>query len=143
MFDRSNSSDLTALKNEILNDPNSLGYNPSLGTQTVLDLINAKSASITAPIDSLTVSDISTAVDSGEFALTSEYDKEFVKMFINKPEDTTLEPYRDKLVSIFPNGSATFTAIQAKRSITGSRAEQLFGLGTVINRQDFLAARDS
>ena len=53
-----------------------------------------------------------------------------------------LEQFRAAIKSIFATNGATNTAIDALQSLL-SRAEFLFGQGTVISKSDWIAARDS
>jgi hypothetical protein len=141
-FDRSNQDDLTALRNEILNDPLTLGYAPESGDiRNITELINGGGRSVTKPIEMLTVAEISGAIDSAEFASLAEYNKEWVKSVINQPADSPVSRYRVKFLSVFGSGSPTRLAVQALLSTTGSRAEELFGIGTKISKEDWFAAR--
>jgi len=148
-FDRSNSADLLALKNEMADDPINMDYAAAAGeTQIALSKLNSPAenvggGSINRPTEELDIPDIAGVIDAAEFALLSEYDKDWVRMFINKPADALLKPYQGKFVSLFAQGSKTLAATLALRSKPASRAEVLFGVNTIITKLDYVAARDS
>lgn len=144
-FDVNDPADLAALKAEFDNDPAALGYAAAAGdTSALLALFNDRSiaAAVTIPIEDLDIPDIANVIDPVEYGLLNEYDKQWVIQFINRPASETLAPYQAKFLSVFPGGSTTRTAAIALLNATGSRAEVLFGLGTVITRTDWIAARD-
>lgn len=149
MYDPKNQDNRTALKNEVDTDPVAIGYAPVKEiTKQLLSLLNeavnnTTSATVKIPVEELDIPDVARVVDPAEYAaITNEYDKEFVKMFIHRQLDERLEPYQVKMVEIFPANSATFAAIQALRDKPASRAEELFGVNTVISEKDWFAARD-
>lgn len=147
-FDRTNPSHLLALKNEVNLDPAGMGYIPSGGTIDILNLLNLAENNVGGdtvlrPTEELDVPDIAAIISPAEYAALSEYDKEWVKMFINKPAEEMLRPYQSKFLQLFPNGSVTRTAALALRPKPASRSEVLFGVNTFISRDDWFAARDS
>jgi hypothetical protein len=147
-FDRTNSADLTALKTEVNTDPQSIGYNASGSTQGILDLLNTASsnttgATTTKPISDLIVAEVAAEIDPTEYSLLTGYAQEWVKSMINQNSEASLIAYKDKFLDLFGAGSATRTNVQALLSPAASRAEELFGYGTVIDRNDWITARDS
>ena len=151
-FDRDNPTDLATLKNEVSGDPAAMDYaGKAAGGQNTDDLLrmlntaseNVGGENINRPTEELDIPDLAEVIDSSEYAALSEYDKEWVKMFIDRPAAELLKPYQAKFLAIFGAGSATRTAALALRSKPATRAEVLFGVNTVISRQDWFAARDS
>ena len=141
-FDQSNAADLTALKTEVETDPSGRGYIAQAGnTFQQVDLLNEDiGAAVTVPTEDLNIPDIAAVIDATEYGALSDYDKEWVKMFINQPVEIGLKQFQAKFLSLFGNGSATRTAALALKDKTGSRAEELFGAGTRITRGDLLEA---
>jgi len=148
-FDRTDAADLAALKSEVTNDPTGMDYAAVSGqTKPLLELLNdpdknISNDTINRPTEELDIPDIAAVIDEDEFAALSEYDKVWVTMFINRPAEEMLKPFQSKFLEVFPNGSTTRTAALALREKDASRAEVLFGVNTVISREDWFAARDS
>lgn len=145
-FDRTDSADLTALQSELQTNPNGQTYNLDI-TNQVLDELNNPANNVGSPtiqqeIEDLDIPDIAAEIDSTEFAALDAYDQEWVRMFINRPIDEPLQPYRAKFLAVFGAGSNTRTDVTALLTRPASRAEILFGVNTVISRADFIAARD-
>lgn len=142
-------ADLATLKAEINTDPAGMGYSAVRGeTKKTLDKLNFASNnvgtdSINRPTEEIDIPDIAGVIDPVEFAALSEYDKEWVKMFINQPFDAALKPFQAKFLAIFKAGTKTRAAAMGLRSKPASRAEVLFGVNTVLTREDYFAARDS
>jgi len=140
-----NTIQLIALQNELTNDPLTIGYvDVRSETDRLLRRLNRSkynlaAAKIRRPFEELDVSDISAVIDSGEYAALGEYDKEWVKAFINVQDNARLKPYKPKLWFLFDKDSVTRAAIQSIRLKQPSRAEDLFGVNTVITRADFAA----
>ena len=147
-FDRNDSANLAALKSEVLTDPIGMGYAPVVeNTSQLLKLLNDPANNVggetvdeelTAEIllDVIDTSELgSNQVDAGEL--------EWLKMVFHYAlQGYDIEKYRAKITGIFQQNSATNQAIDAlQRSL--SRAEVLFGPGTVLGREDWFAARDS
>jgi len=148
-FDRNDPADLAALKSEVENDPTGQDYAAVAGqTKKILGLLNdpeqnVSNDTINRPTEELDIPGIAAVIDEAEFAALSEYDKAWVTMFINRPAEVELKQFQSKFLEVFPNGSATRTAALALREKDASRAEVLFGVNTVISRDDWFAARDS
>jgi hypothetical protein len=146
-FDRNDSADLLALKNEINLDPIGMGYVSVIdSTNLLLKLINnsannvggetvAKRLTPELLLDVLVVDDFAgNQVTDGE--------RRFLEVFLNKERTEDIEKYREKIRQTFKTNSATVVALDALvRPL--SRAEVLFGENTVIFREDWVAARDS
>ncbi len=149
-FDRTNPADLLALKNEQATDPIGMGYAAVDGqTQKTLDLFNVPDLNVKSPRPTtgqrLTVSIL---LDIPELAVdldhnqVSEGDKIFITSFMNRDFDADIERWRAQITEALRSQSDTVTALNALiRDM--SRAEVLFGVETVISKQDWIAARDS
>lgn len=148
-FDRTDPADLLALKNEVNTDPNGQGYAAVIdSTGELLKLLNDPvlnqgSPTINRPTEELDIPEIAAVIDEGEYAALGEYDKVWVQMFINQASDVRLKPFQSKFLEVFAIDSATTIAALALREKPASRAEIVFGVNTVIVREDWLAARDS
>ncbi len=149
-FNRTNPADLLALKNEQATDPIGMGYAAVDGqTQKTLDLFNAPDLNVESPRPTtgqrLTVSILleipALAVDL-DHNQVSEGEKIFITSFMNRDFDADIERWRAQIIEALRSQSDTVTALNALvRDM--SRAEVLFGVETVISKQDWIAARDS
>lgn len=148
-FNRENPTHLATLKTEVNADPTGMDYAAAQGeTKVILAKLNdpdlnVGNDTINRPTEELDIPDIAAVIDETEYASLSEFDKIWVQMLINQPADVMLKPFQSKFVEVFPNGSATLTAVLALRQKDASRAEVLFGVNTEISKQDWFAARDS
>lgn len=144
-FDITNNADLLALRSEVETDPAGVGYAAVSGNQAALvELVNNKTTTqVTRPVDDIDVSQVAAVIDTGEYDALSAYDKEWVKMLIARPANTSLKAFKNKFLEIFPNGTQTRTDAVALQQVDGSRAEVLFGYGTVITALDWHAARQA
>ena len=148
-FDRTDPADLLALKTEVNTDPVSMGYDPLGPTQAILKLLNDPSLNQTPPPDN-TVSRTFDASALMEALDPNDYDSpqagtkaaEYSHMLIELAAYSDISAYKTKWRSQFAGNSATVTALDAQVTDL-SRAESLFGQGTVISRDDWIAARDS
>lgn len=132
-------TDREKLYSEIENDPEAVGYPEFIPDNfgAILVLINDPASNPNAdlqlkPVDEVTVVEVAGAINPTEYAALSEYDKEFIKSVINRPMDEVISPYKGKFIQVFPNGTTTFANLQTLREHTASRAEVLFGYGSVI-----------
>lgn len=146
-FDRTNPADLLALKNEVNLDPIAMGYDPTGPTQQLLKLLNdaaenvggdtvAREFDASAMLDALDPTEYDAQQTQGNAA---EYTLALIAM-TNAGHD--ISGYKTKWRSMFAGNSATVAALDAQTSPL-SRAEVIFGQGTVISRDDWFAARDS
>ena len=149
-FDNTDPADLQSLQTEVNTDPTSIGYTPT-PTDDLLDQLNTFEANdagtgstdSTRSLDDVAVSEVAEVIDEAEYAALDEYDKDWVKTLIAQPEETTLRPYKGKFLEVFPNGTTTRTNATALLTVSNSsRAEVLYGWGTVITSADWSAARD-
>lgn len=154
-FNRNDPADLATLKTEVATDPLALGYDPEgLGTQDLLNKLNAKNYTVSKPmINSDDVKD-ATTYDAFQGLLDPEevwLQWQTIRQGIGDNMAVTAE-LRQKLAgdpistdSIWAaaDRAAMNAAMLALMDVPGSRAEVLFGYGTMISRDDWFAARDS
>ena len=147
-FDRTNSADLAALKTEVEANPAGMAYVTPGPTAPLVAILNDPESNVTnatvqRPTEELDIPEIAGVIDSTEYAALDSYGQRWVQMFIGRAADVVLRPYQSKFLELFGDGSATRTAAIALRTKDASRAEELFGVNTVISREDWIAARDS
>jgi hypothetical protein len=141
-FDRTTQADLDALKAEVVNDPAALGYDMQ-STKIILDKLNSPAANpggqtVSIP---LTVGLLVENLDPGEYASLTQGERDYVSIFLMRNVSENLDAVKTKLATLFPaNGPTRGNIGQLRRA--ASRAEVLFGEGTQINRDDWIAARD-
>ncbi len=171
--DGSPHADLTSLKSEVDVDPENVGYAAVVAeTAKLRALLNDPTNNpqvldqVGIPFDEFPIIDVLDEIDSEEYgALVGVY-KTFIDSVIQagiartdeesalgiayfgpvkklfKKAFNNLDP---ALIDPVPanNQSKTWLAIKDDRQIQASRAEALFGRGTIITREDWFAARDS
>lgn len=146
-FDVNDPADLLALKNEINNDPLSLGYNPDANVNTLLGLLNdaSKNTGGETANQKLTPRILLQQVVLSDYDANQVTDGErrYIEAFFNRQNlDEEIEEFRAKIRDAFKINSTTVANIDALvRPL--SRAEVLFGAETVISKADWIAARDS
>ena len=158
-FDRNDPADLLALKNEVNTDPNAYGYVPE-DTNLVLDILSLKRAEITVSKPKISPALIRAAVYLNAYDNLLADRQEWLRWITGSGgfEDESLvitQDLRDRFTGAL-GGSQTGDSIWAAADddvmepimlalidIDGSRAEELFGFGTTISRDDWFAARDS
>lgn len=140
MFDPEN--DLQALKDEVFNDPTNIGYFPTI-TQSVVDGL-AKEVGKQVQSKVL-VSDL-----VGIFAKNAA---EFLGLVTQNPalgvlatcvcslgDEKDISAYADNLAELIPGSGIASDVKAMKRNLT--RAEVIFGSGSVVGRADWIKARD-
>lgn len=152
-FDINDPADLLALKNEVNNDPLSLGYNPVSGDVTnIINIINTKSYTVAKP--KISAADIRSSTTYDAYNNLSIDEQEWIRWMtgsngFDQENVTVTQDLRDRLTdgtnSIWAAGDRTAmnAAMIALMDVSGSRAEVLFGYGTMLNKNDYIAARDS
>ena len=149
-FDATDPADLAALKSEQATDPISMGYAAVDGqTNKTLALFNNPDLNVGGettgdtftPRLILDVVEPSDLTPSGQF---SQGDLEWIKMVLEASSgmDDDLSDNEAKFRARFAANDQTITNLDA-RTHGISRAEVLFGDGTVISKTDWFAARDS
>jgi len=151
---------LAALKTELTTDPSQLGYAASVATRDdsiTAELINRVRVAIAIKRADIAPSDVVIAIDVTDYTalpgtptaaqLSSE--RRFLSWMeaaISVPslrlvnEDGTDTMVTKNFKAMFPAGSGTLTRLTALGLRAGSRAEQLFGAGTIITAGDVAAA---
>lgn len=136
---------LEALKDEIVNDPNTIGYkntndtwtggpNPPKGDQEIADLINDPANGATIRRSLVAPVEIKQTVDQGDFNALSPDEVNYItwivtgEMLIDVRPDTIF----NGLTQIFGPATATRVAMTALLQKTGSRAEVLWGENTDV-----------
>jgi len=152
-FDRSKPAHLLALKNEVANDPESVGYAAVAGqTQPALDLLNIETnnpqvADTTpVPFDVFPMIDAIDEIVQSEYNALSTVKKVKVDAIIYAATNDPLATFgsvKQLFKNAFGSTSATWLAVKNDRLRHASRAEKLFGYDTIISRDDWFAARNS
>lgn len=138
--------DYAALKVEIQTDPNGYGYAEPLSYRIdwqVAELLNHVRPTISVPRPDVTPLEILEAINVQDFISNAnvlyaswfESLTQFPSVRVLK-ENGTDARVMTNLQKLLSNGSASETRVRALASRTGSRAEQLFGVGTVIQAED-------
>lgn len=154
-FDRNNPDDLLALKTEVNTDPMGYGYVPSDTYDGVLNIINLKRAEITVSKPKISAALVRSATTFDAYNSLSIDEQEWIRWMTGSSgfDDESLVVTADLRTRLTGPDSASIwdignravmnAAMLALIDVDGSRAEELFGFGTVISRADWIAARDS
>lgn len=146
-FDRTNPADLAALKTEVTTDPIGMGYAAVIDqTQPLLKLLNdpgnnVGGESAARPFDVYAMLDALQPADY-DAQQTATGAPNYVHTLVELAAYDDISAYKAKFRSLFAANSATVQALDAQTAPL-SRGEVLFGQGTVISRDDWIAARDS
>lgn len=147
-FDRTDPADLAALKSEVEVDPIGMGYAAVIDkTKDLLELLNEPANNVGGET-AARVFDVFAMLDA--FDPTDLDDNQTVNGAANYVHilvelwnaERSITAYKDKFRSCFAPTSATVVALDAQNAAL-SRAEVLFGQGTIITKDDWFAARDS
>lgn len=139
--------DYTALKAELVNDPVGLGYAPhrwgnSSALAALLNAPRAGAADVWNP--GVDTDKLRSRVAKSDYVALSADDRAFLAFLLGGDSlDTSLAQVQTDAGALFPAGSATRTAWLAVARRKPSRAEELWGVGTVIRVSDVDAARDA
>ena len=144
------------LKTELVTDPNGYGYMTAIGNSDytgATDLFNLARAAIQIPQAALKSWDIFTAVVPSEWTAgmsAAGMGLYFAALMAigNSQQgriDLTNGNIKAALDLMFPTGTCPLThaAMHALYTRNGSRAEQLFGAGTIITIDDLVYVRDN
>ena len=155
-FDRNDATDLQTLQDEIILDPRGYGYNQNNTNAGVLIPINQKRNAITVSNEYLESARLQAEVNfswynnlTGRAADWLEWmtrgERVKITRNVRRKLTATSEPGVSGGTSIWhaDNKTAAHNAMLDMIDIDGSRAEELFGFGTVISKTDWIAARDS
>ncbi len=128
---------LLALKNEIVNDSNSVGYKTSptvwKADQAIVDLISDPTNGAQITRKQVIANEIVASIDLAEYAALTMPQRQYLDLltqtaadeFIDANEATIL----NALTTIFGPGTASRASLLAKLQRQGSRAEVLWGEG--------------
>ncbi len=144
-FNRTDPVDLLALKIEVETDPIGMGYPLNHVTQ-VIKLINDPADNVGGqtvgqPLNVALLLDVMVMADFDAVQVT-DGERRYIESFLNRDLDQDIDRWKAKIQEAFRTNSATAVAIGALVRPM-SRAEVLFGEGTVLTRDDWYAARDS
>lgn len=138
---------LTSLKSEFETDPNHYGYVSywsSGGDEALCGLINQTRSEIHVPANNVDGSVLLRAFAPADIASMTELQLNQLQLITSASGGVSIGATQTlTLIStLFPSlSSASTTAITNLSTRAGSRAEQLFGVGTTIGWDDVVAAR--
>ncbi len=151
-FDRTNTTHLVSLQNEVNNDPELVGYAAVVSeTAKLLDLLNLEANNpqvndtVNVPFDEFPLYDGMDEIHKPEYNALNGFDKDIIYgMMCAAMQDPTLTfGHAKKLFrKAFGTESTTWANVKDDRAVHASRAEVLFGRDTVLTREDWFAARD-
>ena len=156
-FDRNDPADLLALKTEVNDDPTGVGYDPTGPTAAILAFLNDKNPATLVAKPKISSAAIRTGVTFDAYDGLSPDEQEWLRWVTgsNGFEEENLPVTPDLGLQLTGNGTpadsmwavpdraAMVAAMEAIFNVPGSRAEILFGFGTVITSLDWTTARDS
>lgn len=141
---------LSALKTELLTDPNAYGYAAMIAAgqlQDIANVLNLARETISVPRPDVPPMEVLEAIKVTDFidAPNLLYGSWFesitqaptLRVLKENGTDTRL---MTNLMTLLKNGSLSETRVRALARRTGSRGEQLFGPGTSIRWEDVHAA---
>lgn len=132
--------DINALRLELLNDPQGLGYSNFIGgtgisSNHLAALINARNPAFRFNTGKVSAADLMAAIDQSEFdTLTSTKARHLQILMSTGDIDISDARIRAQIGSMFGGASQTRQNLIAAGQRDGSRAEQLFG--TNVTRTD-------
>jgi hypothetical protein len=152
-FDRTDPADLLALKTEVNTDPIGMGYAAVVAnTAQLLKLLNDTDANVGdgTPGQETQVARVFDVLAMLDALDPTEYEAQqtvagapnYVHTLVEVGARFDISAYKTKFRSLFATNSNTVAALDAQVQAI-SRAEALFGVETVISRDDWIAARDS
>jgi hypothetical protein len=145
------SAQMLVLKNELLTDPNAYGYAPYIADTNnphLADMLNQPRAAISMPRPDVTPLEILEAIKVTDFISNAnslyaswfESVTQFPSVRILKTDGSDTRVMTN-LMTILTNGSASETRLRALAVRSGSRVEQLFGVGTTVSVQEVIDAQ--
>jgi len=146
-FDQTNPAHLLTLKTEVNDDPIGMGYSEVVNvTSRLLAMLNEPEQNVGGENTSieLTVDALFDAVDPADLdgPQVSQGERDLLLSLMARDLSLSLEHRRAQIRDWFRTNSTTVDNLDAMVRLL-SRAEVLFGAGTVISKADWLAARDS
>lgn len=134
------SLDLQALRNEVVNDPLKVGYADSNKDPTaVSNQLNLRSGVGSGTIlrNDVQAKEIFNSIDPTDFAALSSLQLQKLQFVLSQGSlDATGSNLKTLFVGVFSGMQNTINNINALVSRVGSRAEVLFGAGTVVGFND-------
>ncbi len=133
---------LAGLKIELQTDPNAYGYAATGGDEAAkAALLNQVRAQISISRGIVPAREVVEATVAAEWASLSAAEKQRYQTITGAGEvNTEAANIQAAFLAMFAGGTATRTALIALATRSGSRAEQLFGVGVVVSHQDIAAA---
>jgi hypothetical protein len=142
---------LQALKTELFTDPNAYGYAPLIAdtnNPALAVMLNLPRAAIVMPRPDVTPLEILEAIAVDDFVTSQtvlmgswfESLTQFPSIRILK-ENGNDARVMTNIMKVLKNGTASETRIRALAIRSGSRAEQLFGVGVVVSVQEVIDAQ--
>jgi hypothetical protein len=143
--------DLQTLKTELLTDPNSYGYAPLIAdtnNPALAAMLNLPRTAIllprpdVSPLEILEAIQVAHFIASPNLLMASWFESltQFPSVRILK-DDGNDTRVMTNLMAILTNGSASETRLRALAKRSGSRIEQLFGIGTIVSVQEVIDAQ--
>ncbi len=154
-FDKTNPADLAALHAEVKTDPVAMGYAAAkISTKHLLDKLNLAENNVVDTPDQYTSAEFDLklaldVIDPGEITVSSKFSEGHARWLdylfsAANSSDIQFDEFETKFRALFSGykpSSNTLDALDAHNKKL-SRAEFLFGVGTVISRKDWFALRD-
>ena len=134
------------LKKELQSDPNNLGFASAITAgdeNAVADLLNAKRSGGGYQVDRdpVTPSEVFAAMDPGDFALLTTTDLARLQVILSVPRiDLTVSSIQTMVTNVFTLGAVSRQSLVLLQKREGSRAEVLWGPGTVVTTNQVDAA---
>jgi len=155
-FDKNDPTDLAELKAEVENDPESLGYAAVVDqTTALLELINEKHVSFIVSKPKISSADVRGTTTFDAYNNLSIDEQEWIRWMTgsNGFAEENVVVTADLRTQLTGPDAASIWAVADRVAmnqamldlidVPGSRAEILWDYGTVITRDDWIAARDS
>jgi hypothetical protein len=147
-------SELINLKNEINNDPTGKGYkNPDStwkGASVIAGLLNERNTGTNVRRKKIKPNEIFDSIPYAEYELYDQAKRDYIDTMLELAggdEDSVIDATDTvvfgNIAAIFPANSDARTNILAKIDREGSRAEVLWGEGTIITGSDVGKAEDA
>lgn len=137
--------DLLQLKTELETDPSGLGYAGPWAAGdngTLTAILNEIRPGITVEIAEADPQSVQACVVASEYAAISDVQRRAWGCIVGLPTIPVKNAaIRAQILAIWAAGTATRANLAALQTRPGSRAEQLFGAGTVVSHQDIAKSR--
>jgi hypothetical protein len=136
--------DYVALKAELQNDPQALGYAPFVANgsdQKLANLINALKQTATVTRNLVPAYEVWEAIVPADWAALTSQEKQRVETILAMGMVKVSGPNtRSAFLAAFGVGTPTRTNLAALQTKIGSRAEELFGEGVGVTNEDVAIA---